>query len=405
LAETLLGKLRAEQSAAPAAPTVAAAAIPATAALTVVDQHAPFLAPVLENIVITGRGSSKQVRHLELDLSGSGLAYEPGDALGIVPRNDPAVAEELLSVLGLDASQPVQVAGAAMPVAEALEKHFEIALATPKFLDLWAATSGSEELKGLGGADRTSARSAFLETHHVVDIVRDHPARIGAQALVDGLRKLQPRLYSIASSQALQDDAVHLTVATVEYELHGSPRYGVVSGALSRLGDAEVSLPVYVKPNPHFRLPSDDAPILMIGAGTGVAPYRAFLQEREQRGASGRSWLVFGERRFRTDFLYQTEWQAWHSSGLLSRIDLAFSRDGAAKTYVQHRLREAAADVWAWLEEGAHIFVCGDAKGMAPDVHAALLEIIAQQGGRDPEDAQDYLRGLIEARRYNRDVY
>jgi sulfite reductase (NADPH) flavoprotein alpha-component len=403
-AEKLLADLAAEAPAKAAAAPAAARPAGATATATA-DPHAPVLAPVLENTVITGRGSSKEVRHIELDLAETGLAYEPGDALGIVPRNDRAVAEELLEALHLDGGAAVEVAGVTLPLAEALETRFEIALATPKFLDQWARLSGAAELADLAGGERTSARAAFLEGHHVVDIVRCYPAEVEPQAFVDALRKFQPRLYSIASSQSAQDGAAHLTVATVQYELHGSDRFGVVSGALSRLGDAEAELPVYIKPNPHFRLPPDDAPIIMIGAGTGVAPYRAFLQERELRGASGRSWLVFGERRFRTDFLYQVDWQGWLGSGVLTRMDVAFSRDGANKTYVQHRLREAAADIWSWLEEGAHIYVCGDAKGMAPDVNATLLDIIADEGQRDAEAAQDYLRDLIDAHRYSRDVY
>jgi sulfite reductase (NADPH) flavoprotein alpha-component len=400
-AERLLTGLATEAPARAAAPAAARPAATAPAA----SQNAPVLAAVLENTVITGRGSSKEVRHIELDLAGTGLAYEPGDALGIAPRNDRAVAEDLLDALQLGGSATVEVNGATLPLAEALETRFEIALATPKFLEQWARLSGAAELADLAGTERNSARAAFLEGHHVVDIVKRYPAEIEAQAFADSLRKFQPRLYSIASSQAAQDGAAHLTVATVQYQLHGTDRFGVVSGALSRLGDAEAELPVYIKPNPHFRLPADDAPIIMIGAGTGVAPYRAFLQERELRGASGRSWLVFGERRFRTDFLYQIDWQGWLASGALTRMDVAFSRDGVNKTYVQQRLREASADIWAWLEDGAHIYVCGDAKGMAPDVNAALLAIIAEEGRLDAETAQDYLRGLIEAHRYSRDVY
>jgi len=403
-ATRLVGDLAAAAPAATAAAVVAAPSLAGTA--RVVDQHSPFLAPVLENIVLSGRGSSKETRHIELDLDGSGLTYEPGDALGIVPRNDPRAVAELLEAVGLDGEVAVQVDGASQPLSTALEGHFEIALATPKFLQKWAELSGSAELAAVAGSEHASARATFLENHHVVDLARLYPvANLAAQTLVDGLRKLQPRLYSIASSQAAQDGAAHLTVTTVRYDLNGSPRTGVVSGALSRLGEAEASLPVYIKPNPHFHLPADDAPIIMIGAGTGVAPYRAFLQEREQRGAKGRSWLVFGERNFRTDFLYQTDWQGWLAGGVLTKMSVAFSRDRGGKTYVQDRLRQDARDIWSWLEEGAHIYVCGDAKGMAPDVNAALLAIIAGEGGRNPEDAQDYLRDLIEEHRYNRDVY
>ncbi|HTM77345.1 MAG TPA: sulfite reductase [NADPH] flavoprotein alpha-component, partial [Devosia sp.] len=216
---------------------------------------------------------------------------------------------------------------------------------------------------------------------------------------------VQPRLYSIASSQAAQDGDVHLTVSTVRYELHGSERFGVVSGALARLDDPDASLPVYIKPSPHFHLPADDVPIIMIGAGTGIAPYRAFMQERELRGATGRSWLIFGDRNFRSDFLYQTEWQAQLQAGILSRMDVAFSRDGATKAYVQHRLREQAHELFAWLEEGAHLYVCGDAKAMAPDVHQTLLDAVLNAGGMSALMAQDYVKALLRDGRYQRDVY
>ena len=368
------------------------------------DQANPFIADVLENLVITGRGSSKETRHLEISLEGSGLTYQPGDALGIVGQNDRRVVTELLDCLGLDPAQPL--AGHQEPLGRALQTGFEIATATPKFLAHWAELSGASALAALAGPDKASERFAFLEAHHVVDIVRHYPVTgLTGETVIAGLRALQPRLYSIASSQEAQDGDVHLTVSTVRYQLHGSERWGVVSGGLSRLGDAEASLPVYVKPNPHFRLPADDVPIIMVGAGTGVAPYRAFMQQRELRNASGRSWLIFGDRNFRSDFLYQAEWQAQLKSGALTRMDVAFSRDAAGKAYVQHRLRDQARDIFAWLEEGAHFYVCGDAKGMAPDIHQALLALIAEQGGLSPEAADDYVRALQRGGRYQRDVY
>jgi sulfite reductase (NADPH) flavoprotein alpha-component len=222
---------------------------------------------------------------------------------------------------------------------------------------------------------------------------------------VAGLRPLQPRLYSIASSAAFAPDEVHLTVSTVRYELHGQPRTGVASGHLAERAEPDAMLPVYVQSNPHFRLPGDDVPIMMIGAGTGIAPYRAFMQEREARGASGKSWLFFGERNFRTDFLYQTEWQDWLKEKVLSRMNVAFSRDRAEKVYVQHRLREQARDVYAWLEEGAHLYVCGDAAHLAPDVHAALGDIVAQEGGLSREAAGEYLADMQREHRYQIDVY
>ena len=400
-ATRLLETLAGDVDGAPAALAAAPVAVPAA---TVVDQANPFTAEVLENIVITGRGSSKETRHLEISLAGSGLAYQPGDALGIVGQNDPRVVAEVLECLGLDPDGPVD--GYQAPLGRTLQTGFEIATATPKFLAHWAELSGASALAALAGPDKAAERFAFLEAHHVVDILRHYPvAGLTGETFIAGLRALQPRLYSIASSQAAQDGDVHLTVSTVRYPLHGSERWGVVSGGLSRLADAEATLPVYVKTNPHFRLPADDAPILMIGAGTGVAPYRAFMQERELRNVAGRSWLIFGDRNFRSDFLYQAEWQAQLKAGTLTRMDVAFSRDAGGKAYVQHRLREQARDVFAWLEEGAHLYVCGDAKGMAPDVHQALLAVVAEQGALSPQAAEDYVRTLQRDCRYQRDVY
>ncbi|MET0314672.1 MAG: sulfite reductase [NADPH] flavoprotein alpha-component, partial [Hansschlegelia sp.] len=230
-------------------------------------------------------------------------------------------------------------------------------------------------------------------------------AGIDADTLLAGLRPLQPRLYSIASSLAAAPDEAHLTVSTVRYDLNGEAREGVASGHLASRAEPDATLPVFVQANEHFRLPGDDLPVIMIGAGTGVAPYRAFLQEREARGAEGRNWLFFGERNFRSDFLYQTEWQAWLKDKRLSRMNVAFSRDRAAKVYVQDKLRAEARDVFAWLEEGAHVYVCGDAAKLAPDVHEALIGLVASEGGRTRDAAESYVRDLQREGRYQRDVY
>lgn len=369
------------------------------------DQSNPFAAELLENIVITGRDSSKETRHLELSLADSGLVYAPGDALGIVGRNAPAVAGQLLECLSFTGDERLLVGDKATTLGVALEADLEITTATPRFLSHWAEISGNDELAALAGAERVADRAAFLEAHHVIDIVRRFAGRgVTPEAFVAGLRGLQPRLYSIASSHAAQDGDVHLTVSTVHYPLHGTERRGVVSGSLRTLPD-DATLPVYLKRNPHFRLPADDVPIVMIGAGTGVAPYRSFVQERQVRGARGRSWLFFGERNFRSDFLYQTEWQGHLKDGSLTLMDVAFSRDGAAKTYVQQRLRERSYELYAWLQDGAHLYVCGDAKGMAPGVHRALLDVLAEAGGHSPAAAEDYVRDLQRDGRYQRDVY
>lgn len=366
----------------------------------------PFQARVLENIVIVGRGSTKETRHIEFSLEGSGLAYEPGDALGIAASNDPAVVETLLQALSLAPEETVEFKGAHTTLGEALTHRFEVTAATPRFLDYWAMLSNSAELKSLQNEDRAGERSVFLHTHHIVDIVRRFPVSdVMPQGLLSALRPLQPRLYSLASSLAAAPDEAHLTVAPVRYELHGEPRGGVASSLLADRVAADDLLPVYIQGNAHFRLPADDVPAIMIGAGTGVAPYRAFLQEREARGATGRSWLFFGERNFRTDFLYQTEWQGWLKDGTLTRMDVAFSRDRSEKTYVQHRLKERSREVFSWLEEGAHVYVCGDAANLAPDVHQALIDIVASEGHSGRDAAEDYVRSLQSDHRYQRDVY
>jgi sulfite reductase (NADPH) flavoprotein alpha-component len=370
------------------------------------DKRNPFPATVLETIKIVGRQSSKETRHIELDISGSELSHEPGDALGIAAFNEAAVVTELLDTVSLSPDATVAVKGQQKSLFEALERNYEVTLATPRFLDQWAKLSGASALAELRGEERSAERLAFLHNHHVIDVVRRFPVGgVSAEDLLTGLRPLQPRLYSIASSLAAVPDEVHLTLSPVRYELHGTRRNGVASAHLAdRAGQGE-TLPVYIQANPHFRLPGGDVPIIMIGAGTGVAPYRAFLQEREARGASGRSWLFFGERNSRSDFLYQLEWQEHLKSGILSRMDVAFSRDAAAKAYVQHRMLERAADLYAWLEEGAHVYVCGDATSMAPDVNEALVSVVAEQGRISREAAEDYVRKLAADHRYQRDVY
>jgi sulfite reductase (NADPH) flavoprotein alpha-component len=390
------------------APTRAVAAVSLVRAqpAAAVDKNNPVIAAVMENLVLTGRGSSKETRHVELSLDDSRLDYRPGDALGFVPQNDPAMVESILETLALPAATPVSLKKGDAPLEVALGRDLEITLATPRFLQHWAKLSGAAALERLTEDAHTEERATFLRTHHIVDIVRRFPVRgIEAQQFVAGLRPLQPRLYSIASSSATFPGEVHLTVATVRYPLHGEIRMGVASGNLATRAVPESEIAVFVQSNPLFRLPDDDRPVLMIGAGTGIAPYRAFLQDREARGIHAKAWLFFGERNFGTDFLYQTEWQQFLKSGVLTRMNVAFSRDGSNKTYVQHRMLEHARDIYAWLEEGANVYVCGDAAGLAPDVHRALVSIVAQQGGLESESADEYVRALQRDRRYQRDVY
>jgi sulfite reductase (NADPH) flavoprotein alpha-component len=370
------------------------------------DKRNPFPATVIENIPIVGRGSSKETRHVEFSLAGSGLVYEPGDALGVGASNDPVLVATLLEALALTPGAEFELKGRHLTLGEALTHHYEITAATPRFLDYWAMLSEADALKQLQDSDRAGERSVFLRTHHILDIVLRFPVRtVMAQGFVSALRPLQPRLYSLASSLAAAPEEAHLTVAPLRYSLHGSARSGVASGCLADRVELDTTLPVYVQSNPHFRLPRDDAPIVMIGAGTGIAPYRAFLQDREARGCGGKSWLFFGERNFRTDFLYQTEWQTWLKEGTLDQIDVAFSRDRADKVYVQHRMKERARDLFAWLEEGAHVYVCGDAANLAPDVHQALIDIVASEAHTSHDAAEDYVRSLQTDHRYQRDVY
>lgn len=384
---------------------------PATAkAVHVYDKRNPFPARIIDNIVLTGRGSTKETRHIELSLKGSGLTFEPGDALGVVPSNDPQLVEAILSTLDTSGAAPLTVKGVTTTVAETLTHPFEIAALTPRFIEQWAVISGADALRRLAEPDHASERTEFMRAHHVIDVLRQYPTKgITPDQLASILRPLQPRLYSIASSLSAAPDEVHLTVSTVRYELFGEERKGIASGHLADRGEPDSLLPVYVQSSPHFRLPADDAAIIMIGAGTGVAPFRAFMQEREARGATGRSWLFFGERNFRTDFLYQTEWQSWLKDGVLGRMDVAFSRDrphaSGSRTYIQHRVEEHAREMFAWLEEGATLYVCGDADRLAPGVHAALKKIVADEGGLGPAATEDYLARLRNDHRYRLDVY
>jgi sulfite reductase (NADPH) flavoprotein alpha-component len=405
-AAEVVAKLKEEAAASALAGAPAFASAPFPMAESAYDKRNPFQATVLESIKITGRFSSKETRHIELDIEGSGLSYAPGDALGIVSTNEPHRVAELLEVTGLDADAPITLKGDTVRLASALETHFEITQAAPRFLEQWSKLSGSSELAALTTAEQAE-RADYLHRNHVVDIVRQFPVgSISAEDFIAGLRPLQPRLYSIASSQAAVGDEIHLTVNPVRYELHGSLRNGVASAHLcDRLQQGE-QVPVYIQHNPHFALPKDDnRPVIMVGSGTGIAPFRAFLQEREARGASGKNWLFFGERNFRSDFLYQVELQEHLANGVLSELDVAFSRDAGEKVYVQHRMLEKSAQLYTWLEDGAHFYVCGDADNMAKDVEAALLQIVVQERGCSVEDAGDYLTRLIAEERYQRDVY
>ena len=365
----------------------------------------PFQATILTNQLLNGRGSDKEVRHIELSLEDSGLQYKPGDALAVCPENSPGLVSQLLSALAFDSDVPVDINGEAGTLGEALVRHREITLLTPPLIKQWAELAGQEELSVLAG--NAGELRSWTEGRDLLDLVQRWPVpSLEPQQLVNLLRKLPPRLYSISSSQAAEEDDVHITVAAVRYQSHDRDREGVASTWLADRLEEGATVPVYIDPNKNFALPeNDEAPVIMIGPGTGVAPFRAFMQERDEREATGDNWLIFGDRRFRSDFLYQSEWLKWRREGLLTRLDVAFSRDQQEKRYVQHCLGEQGAEVWGWLERGASLYVCGDAERMAPDVHQALLDIICEQGGKTEAQAEDYLRQLNRDKRYQRDVY
>ncbi|MEO1576285.1 MAG: hypothetical protein AAFU65_15165, partial [Pseudomonadota bacterium] len=387
-------------AAAPAATApVALHAVPDAPAVT---RDRPFAAEVLANQRITGRDSSKVVHHIELSLDGADLRYTPGDALGVVTHNPPQAVEPVLAALGASGSESVTVGGESVSLALALTERLEITASGRRVAEHYANAAGQGDLQKRLAALGSDAR-AFFWQHQVVDLLREFPGDIAPQAFVDGLRVLQPRLYSIASSPDASPDEVHLTVARVGYDAFGHTHVGSASTALTNDRD---SVDVYVERNDHFRLPADPAtPILMIGPGTGIAPFRSFLEHRAEHGASGDNWLFFGDRTMRHDFLYQLELQRHLKQGTLSRLSVAFSRDQAHKIYVQDRLREQARDVVAYLDNGAHIYVCGDAERMAPDVHTALRDVLRDVRGITDDAAEDELKALKRAHRYQRDVY
>ena len=386
---------------APAAPSVQVAASGAVNEVhtSPYTKEAPLTASLAVNQKITGRDSEKDVRHIEIDLGDSGLRYQPGDALG-----DQALVKELVELLWLKGDEPVTVEGKTLSLAEALQWHFELTVNTGNIVENYATLTRSETLLPLVG-DKAQLQH-YAATTPIVDMVRFSPAQLDAQALVDLLRPLTPRLYSIASSQAEVESEVHVTVGVVRYEIEGRARAGGASSFLADRVEEEGEVRVFIEHNDNFRLPSNpQTPVIMIGPGTGIAPFRAFMQQRAADGAEGKNWLFFGNPHFTEDFLYQVEWQRYVKEGVLSRIDLAWSRDQKEKVYVQDKLRQQGAELWRWINDGAHIYVCGDANRMAKDVEQALLEVIAEFGGMDIEAADEFLSELRIERRYQRDVY
>ena len=367
-------------------------------------KEAPLTATLSVNQKITGRNSEKDVRHIEIDLGDSGLRYQPGDALGVWYQNDPQLVKELVELLWLKGDEPVTVEGKTLPLSEALQWHFELTVNTATIVENYAALTRSESLLPLVG-DKAQLQQYAAATP-IVDMVRFSPAQLDAEALIGLLRPLTPRLYSIASSQAEVESEVHVTVGVVRYEIEGRARAGGASSFLADRVEEDGEVRVFIEHNDNFRLPANpETPVIMIGPGTGIAPFRAFMQQRAADGAQGKNWLFFGNPHFTEDFLYQVEWQSYVKEGLLTRIDLAWSRDQQQKIYVQDKLREQGAELWRWINDGAHIYVCGDANRMAKDVEQALLEVIAEFGGMDTEAADEFLSELRVERRYQRDVY
>lgn len=364
----------------------------------------PFTASLSLRQKITSRQAEKDVQHIEIDLSDSGIQYQPGDALGVWPVNAPGLVSEILTLHQLSGEERVQLHdGLSTDIRQALTHHLDITRNTPAFLQAYAALSGNGALQTILD---NAAKEPSPGNTPPIGIFAQYPTPLTAQQLVSLFRPQTPRLYSIASAQEEVGDEVHLTVGVVQFQHHGQHYTGSASGYLGHLLEEGDGVRVFVAPNPHFRLPDDgDTSLIMIGAGTGIAPYRAFMQQREARGDSGKNWLFFGNQRFIDDFLYQTEWLQYRQSGLLTRADLAWSRQGPTKIYVQHRLLEAGADIWRWLQDGASLYVCGDASRMAQDVERALLDIACSHGGLNMDDAEEYLNELREERRYQRDVY
>ncbi|WP_129648250.1 assimilatory sulfite reductase (NADPH) flavoprotein subunit [Peristeroidobacter agariperforans] len=380
---------------------------PSATIATAYTRKNPWQAPVLANIRLTARDSSKDVRHIELSLEGSGIHYEPGDALGVVPRNRAAHVDAVLERLPFDPESAIEIGGASMSLRAALTDQLDIGPLNRRVLERYAELTAHRALSNFLQTSTPQQLDTALRGYDFQELVAEYPPRgIGPEQLVKILRPLAPRLYSIASSPHATPEEVHLTVRIVTYESRGRVHGGVVSTALASATDAQARIAVYPHRNPAFRLPADPhASIVMIGPGTGVAPFRSFIAEREALGARGRSWLLFGDRTLRHDFLYQTEWLDWRRRGALHRLDVAFSRDGNEKLYVQHRIREHGASFYEWLREGAYVYVCGDAQQMAPDVDTAIREVVARHGGLGEEQVEEFMLNLQRERRYQRDVY
>lgn len=373
------------------------------------DKKNPYPAEVLENIVLSGDYSAKETIHVEFSLEGSGFQYEPGDVLCVIPQNAENTVAAILAAININASAEVELKNIGKTtLSDAIRNHLDITGLSKKVANNVQALSGSKEIADLIAGEADITFKDWCYGREIIDLLEfvDLPETLTAQQLVDCFRALPPRLYSIASSPKAHPDEVHLTVAAVRYETNGKERKGVASTFLADDAKQGTKVNVYLHKNKNFRLPENgDTPIIMVGPGTGIAPFRAFIEERAEDQAKGDSWLFFGDQKYNEDFLYQLEFQDHLKSGALSKLDVAFSRDRPEKVYVQHKMEENAAELWAWLEKGAHFYVCGDASRMAKDVNDTLIDIISTQGKKTKEEATEYLTALKKDKRYQRDVY
>lgn len=389
------------------AASVAVTAPAATEARVKYSRKNPYSSELTERVMLNGEGSAKETIHLEFNLEGSGLEYETGDALAVVPHNAEDVVNAIIETTKLVADAPVRIKEQEYTLKEALTSQLDVTAISLPVLKRYNEIAKDTKLAAMLDPAKKTDLQAYLDGREIIDVLNDFPAKeITANALVGIMRKLPPRLYSIASSPKAHPGEVHLTVGVVRYDTHGRQRKGVCSTYLSdRIAEGDKA-DVFVTANKHFKIPADnDAPMIMVGPGTGIAPFRAFVEERKAIGAKGQNWLFFGDQHYLTDFLYQTEWQDYLADGFLTKLDVAFSRDQEKKVYVQDRMRENSAELFEWLEKGASFYVCGDASRMATDVDLALHEIIEKEGGKSNEDAVAYVKKLKTDKRYLRDVY
>ncbi|SUU00714.1 sulfite reductase (NADPH) flavoprotein alpha-component [Actinobacillus lignieresii] len=377
---------------------------PATTSQSKYNKANPFPATLITNQRITAKDAEKDVRHLEFDLSGSDLSYQSGDVLGVYFENDPALVNEILTVLGLSAEEQVTLQDKTLPLATALQTQFELTQNTAAFVKHYAALANHTELNTI--VTNSEQLQNFVQNTPLVDVINLYPANLSAEQFIALLRPITPRLYSIASAQSEVGEEVHLSVGVVRYDYNGKARAGAASSYLADRVEEDGQVRIFVEHNDNFKLPQDSSkPIIMIGSGTGIAPFRSFVQQRAADEAEGKNWLIFGNQHFASDFLYQTEWQQFAKDGFLHKYSFAWSRDQEQKIYVQDKIREEGETLWQWLQQGAYLYVCGDASRMAKDVNQALLDVIAQQGNLNADEAEEYLDHLREEKRYQRDVY